>query len=161
MSFDSSPNLNVNNKNFSDLKIGIIRSLWNSNITDILLSSCVNQLKSKGVKSSNLIVKDVPGSMELVHGANTLLSNNDIDGVIMLGCIIKGETDHDKYIANAVANGLVSVSIKHNKPVAFGVLTTNSVSQALDRCGGKHGNKGIESADTLLSMLDSFKSLIS
>ena len=121
MSFDSSPNLNVNNKNFSDLKIGIIRSLWNSNITDILLSSCVNQLKSKGVKSSNLIVKDVPGSMELVHGANTLLSNNDIDGVIMLGCIIKGETDHDKYIANAVANGLVSVSIKHNKPVTFGI----------------------------------------
>ncbi len=142
MSFDSNVNINFHNKDFSGFKIGIVRSLWNTNITDILLSSCVNQLKSKGVKSSNLIVKDVPGSMELVHGANILLSNNDIDGVIMLGCIIKGETDHDKYIANAVANGLVSVSIKHNKPVTFGVLTTNSVTQALDRCGGKHGNKG-------------------
>jgi 6,7-dimethyl-8-ribityllumazine synthase len=91
--------------------------------------------------------------MELVHGANTLLSNDTIDGVITLGCIIKGETDHDKYIASAVANGLVSVSLKYNKPVIFGVLTTNTVSQALDRCGGKYGNKGTESADTLLSIL--------
>jgi 6,7-dimethyl-8-ribityllumazine synthase len=154
MSFDSNVNINFQNKDFSGFKIGIVRSLWNTNITDILLSSCVNQLKSKGVKSSNLIVKDVPGSMELVHAANIILSNHDIDGVIALGCIVKGETDHDKYISNAVANGLVNVSIKYNKPVIFGVLTTNSINQALDRCGGKHGNKGIESANTLLSMLD-------
>ena len=125
-----------------------------ANITDILLSSCINQLKSNGIKSSNLITKNVPGSMELVHATNILLSNDDVDGVITLGCIIKGETDHDKYIATAVANGLVSVSLKYNKPVIFGVLTTNTMSQALDRCGGKHGNKGAESADTLLSILD-------
>ena len=92
--------------------------------------------------------------MELVHAANILLSNGDIDGVITLGCIIKGETDHDKYIASAVANGLVSVSLKYNKPVIFGVLTTNTLTQALDRCGGKRGNKGAETADTLLSVLD-------
>tara|TARA_B100001996_G_scaffold362755_1_gene330512 strand:+ start:723 stop:1193 length:471 start_codon:yes stop_codon:yes gene_type:complete len=154
MSFNSPLNLKLNNKDYSSSKVGIIRSLWNSNITDILLSSCIDQLKSNGVKSSNLIIKDVPGSMELVHGSNIILSNNDVDGIITLGCIIKGETDHDKFIATAVANGLVSVSIKYNKPVTFGVLTTNSVNQALDRCGGKHGNKGTESADTLLSMLD-------
>ena len=154
MSFDSSLNLNLNNKDFSSIKVGVIRSLWNANITEILISSCTNQLKSNGIKSSNLIIKQVPGSMDLVHGANTLLSNDAIDGVITLGCIIKGETDHDKYIATAVANGLVSVSLKHNKPVTFGVLTTNTMSQALDRCGGKHGNKGAESADTLLSILD-------
>jgi 6,7-dimethyl-8-ribityllumazine synthase len=153
MSFDSSLNLDLNNKDFSSIKVGVIRSLWNANITDILISSCTNQLKSNGIKSSNLIIKQVPGSMELVHGANTLLSNDAIDGVITLGCIIKGETDHDKYIASAVANGLVSVSLKYNKPVIFGVLTTNTVSQALDRCGGKYGNKGTESADTLLSIL--------
>ncbi len=153
MSFDSSLNLNLNNKDFSSIKVGVIRSLWNANITDILISSCTNQLKSNGIKSSNLIIKQVPGSMELVHGANTLLSNDAIDGVITLGCIIRGETDHDKYIASAVANGLVSVSLKYNKPVIFGVLTTNTVSQALDRCGGKYGNKGTESADTLLSIL--------
>ena len=92
--------------------------------------------------------------MELVHAANILLSNGNIDGVITLGCIIKGETDHDKYIASAVANGLVSVSLKYNKPVIFGVLTTNTLTQALDRCGGKRGNKGAETADTLLSVLD-------
>ena len=154
MSFDSPFNLNLNNIDFSVYKVGIVRSLWNSNITDILLSSCINQLRSNGIKSSNLITKNVPGSMELVHATNILLSNDDVDGVITLGCIIKGETDHDKYIATAVANGLVSVSLKYNKPVIFGVLTTNTMSQALDRCGGKHGNKGAESADTLLSILD-------
>ena len=154
MSFDSPFNLNLNNIDFSVYRVGIVRSLWNANITDILLSSCINQLKSNGIKSSNLITKNVPGSMELVHATNILLSNDDVDGVITLGCIIKGETDHDKYIATAVANGLVSVSLKYNKPVTFGVLTTNTMSQALDRCGGKHGNKGAESADTLLSILD-------
>ena len=154
MSFDSPFNLNLNNIDFSVYKVGIVRSLWNDNITDILLSSCINQLKSNGIKSSNLVIKNVPGSMELVHATNILLSNDDLDGVITLGCIIKGETDHDKYIATAVANGLVSVSLKYNKPVIFGVLTTNTMSQALDRCGGKHGNKGAESADTLLSILD-------
>ena len=154
MSFDSNLNINFQNKDFSGFKIGIVRSLWNANITDILFSSCITQLKDKGIASKNLIQKDVPGSMELVHAANIILSNNDVDGVIALGCIVKGETDHDKYISNAVANGLVNVSIKYNKPVIFGVLTTNSISQALDRCGGKHGNKGIESANTLLSMLD-------
>lgn len=154
MSFDSPFNSNLNNIDFSVYRVGIVRSLWNANITDILLSSCINQLKSNGIKSSNLITKNVPGSMELVHATNILLSNDDVDGVITLGCIIKGETDHDKYIATAVANGLVSVSLKYNKPVIFGVLTTNTMSQALDRCGGKHGNKGAESADTLLSILD-------
>ena len=154
MSFNSPFNLNLNNIDFSVYRVGLVRSLWNANITDILLSSCINQLKSNGIKSSNLITKNVPGSMELVHATNILLSNDDVDGVITLGCIIKGETDHDKYIATAVANGLVSVSLKYNKPVIFGVLTTNTMSQALDRCGGKHGNKGAESADTLLSILD-------
>ena len=95
MSFDSPINLNLNNKDFSGYKLGVIRSLWNANITDILLSSCINRLKNNGIKSSNLITKNVPGSMELVHAANILLSNGDIDGVITLGCIIKGETDHD------------------------------------------------------------------
>jgi len=154
MSFDSNVNINFHNKDFSGFKIGIVRSLWNTNITDILLSSCITQLKDQGISCKNLIQKDVPGSMELVHAANIILSNHDIDGVIALGCIVKGETDHDKYISNAVANGLVNVSIKYNKPVIFGVLTTNSINQAIDRCGGKHGNKGIESANTLLSMLD-------
>ena len=154
MSFDSPFNLNLNNIDFSVYRVGIVRSLWNANITDILLSSCINQLKSNGIKSSNLITKNVPGSMELVHATNILLSNDDVDGIITLGCIIKGETDHDKYIASAVANGLVSVSLKYNKPVIFGVLTTNTLTQALDRCGGKRGNKGAETADTLLSVLD-------
>jgi 6,7-dimethyl-8-ribityllumazine synthase len=84
-----------------------------------------------------------------------MLSNYNLDGVIALGCIIKGETDHDVFISNAVANGLVNVSIKHDKPIIFGVLTTNNLNQALERCGGKHGNKGLESAQSLLQVIKS------
>jgi len=93
--------------------------------------------------------------MELVSASNILFEKNEnIDGLIAIGCIIKGDTDHDKYIANAVSNGLLNVSIKYNKPVIFGVLTTNSISQALERCGGKKGNKGEEAAYSLLKMLE-------
>ena len=155
MSFDSPFNLNLNNIDFSVYRVGIVRSLWNANITDILLSSCINQLKSNGIKSSNLITKNVPGSMELVHMSNYMLSNYNLDGVIALGCIIKGETDHDVFISNAVANGLVNVSIKHDKPIIFGVLTTNNLNQALERCGGKHGDKGLDSAQSLLQIIKS------
>ena len=155
MSFDSPFNLNLNNIDFSVYRVGIVRSLWDANITDILLSSCINQLKSNGIKSSNLITKNVPGSMELVHMSNYMLSNYNLDGVIALGCIIKGETDHDVFISNAVANGLVNVSIKHDKPIIFGVLTTNNLNQALERCGGKHGDKGLDSAQSLLQIIKS------
>ena len=92
--------------------------------------------------------------MELVYASNHMFINNDVDGIVTLGCIIKGETDHDKNIANAVSNGLVSVSIKHNKPISFGVLTTNNHNQAISRAGGNKGDKGKESAYTLLKMLD-------
>ena len=155
MSFNSPFNINLNKIDFSGYKVGIVRSLWNANITDILLSSCINQLKSNGIKSSNLITKNVPGSMELVHMSNYMLSNYNLDGVIALGCIIKGETDHDVFISNAVANGLVNVSIKHDKPIIFGVLTTNNLNQALERCGGKHGDKGLDSAQSLLQIIKS------
>ena len=89
--------------------------------------------------------------------SNYLIPKYNLDGVIALGCIIKGETDHDVYISHAVANGLIKVSIKNNKPVIFGVLTTNNLNQALERCGGKHGDKGLESAQSLLQLISNFK----
>ena len=89
--------------------------------------------------------------------SNYLISKYNVDGVIALGCIIKGETDHDVYISNAVANGLVNVSIQKEKPVIFGVLTTNNLNQALERCGGTHGDKRLESSQSLLQIISSCK----
>ena len=141
--------------NIADHRITILKSEWNSNITDLLVNSSKAYLLEEGLKKNDIDVKIVPGSMELVSASNILFEKNkNIDGIIAIGCIIKGDTDHDKYIANAVSNGLLNVSIKYNKPVIFGVLTTNSISQALERCGGKKGNKGEEAAYSLLKMLD-------
>ena len=145
----------INKHNIGDYRIGILKSEWNKSITDLLANSSKSYLLEEGVKKNNINVKIVPGSMELVTASNFLFeTDKNLDGIIALGCIIKGETDHDKDIANAVSNGLLNVSIKYNKPVIFGVLTTNSLSQALERCGGKKGNKGEEAAYSLLRMLD-------
>ena len=153
MSFDS-PNFNSSmEKNFSGKRIAIIRSLWNKNITDLLLQSATNYLKSVGFNEKDILIKNVPGSMELVYGCNEMIEKEKVDGVIALGCVIKGETDHDQYISNAVSNGLISLCLKYSKPVIFGVLTTNNLNQAIDRCGGKRGDKGLESAKSLVYLL--------
>ena len=154
-----SSNFNIhsqfNKQNIADHRITILKSEWNSNITDLLVKSSKAYLLEEGLKKNNIDIRVVPGSMELVSASNILFEKNEnIDGLIAIGCIIKGDTDHDKYIANAVSNGLLNVSIKYNKPVIFGVLTTNSISQALERCGGKKGNKGEEAAYSLLKMLE-------
>ena len=102
---------------------------------------------------------DVPGSYELTAGADLALRKLPVDAVICLGCVIQGETRHFEFICQAVAQGLVDVTLKHGKPVIFGVLTTNDWQQALDRSGGRHGNKGVEAADTALQMAALNKSL--
>ena len=145
---------NFDHLNLSSLRIGIIQAEWNSQITDLLMMSCRNYFLEVGIDDKNIITRKVPGSMELVYASNHMLINHDVDGIVTLGCIIKGETDHDKHIANAVSNGLVSVSLSHNKPISFGVLTTNNHNQAISRAGGNKGDKGKESAYALLKMLD-------
>ena len=139
--------------NFSKFKIGVVVAEWNSDITKKLLDGCIKTLEKYGVWDSNVVVNAAPGSYELSYGAHRLASDNDVDAVIALGCVIKGETKHDEYICHAVANGLTEVSFKFDKPVIFGLLTTNDLKQAEDRSGGKHGNKGVEAAVTALKML--------
>ena len=153
MSFNSPVFSKYENKDFGNYRVGLIKSSWNKQITDLLYNSSFNFLIESGIKEKNIFYQDVPGSMELVHMSNYMISKYSLDGVIALGCIIKGETDHDIYISNAVANGLINVSIKHEKPVIFGVLTTNNLNQALERCGGKHGDKGLEAAQSLLQII--------
>ena len=137
-----------------DIKVGIITSQWNDDITLLLKNSCNNFLINAGLKKNNINNYYVPGSMELVLASDILLNKKKIDGVIALGCIIKGETNHDKYISQSVCRGLLDVSLKHNLPVIFGVLTTNSKKQAVERAGGKCGNKGEDAAYTFLKMIE-------
>ncbi|MEM8893434.1 MAG: 6,7-dimethyl-8-ribityllumazine synthase [Bacteroidota bacterium] len=137
----------------SQKRFAVIVSEWNEEITDSLYNGVVETLMEYGAQKENVIKKDVPGSFELTLAAQWMAQLDDIDAVICLGCVIKGETKHDEYISNAVAQGLTDVGLKYNKPVIFGVLTPNTKQQALDRAGGKHGNKGDEAAITAIKML--------
>lgn len=142
-----------------NFKFGIVTAQWNAEITGALYNGAMLLLEKQGVKPENIIEITVPGSFELTSGADILLSKKNVDAVICLGCVIKGETPHFDFICNAVANGISQVSIKHNKPVIFGVLTTNTQEQAQERAGGKHGNKGEEASATALLMAQLQKNL--
>lgn len=137
----------------SAFKFGVVVSEWNNSITNALKKGCLDTLKTKGVEEENIHVIEVPGSFELPAGANMLVRSRKVDAVICLGCVIKGETRHDEYINNAVSLGLMQLSVGHNRPFIFGVLTTEDEAQARERSGGKHGNKGIEAAITAIKML--------
>lgn len=131
---------------------GIAVAEWNRHITFELLLGCIDTLKKHGVAEANIHVKFVPGSFELPYAAKVLAEETHLSAVICLGCVIKGETDHDVYINQSVAHALQQLNIENKIPFIFGVLTPNTEEQALERAGGKHGNKGIEAAVTALKM---------
>ena len=137
----------------SDKTFGIIVSEWNEDVTEALYSGAYQTLIENGAKKENIIRKNVPGSFELTLAAQWLAQEESIDAVICLGCVIQGETKHFDFICDAVAHGITNVGLKYNKPVIFGVLTPNTQQQAMDRAGGKHGNKGDEAAITAVKML--------
>ena len=134
------------------LKIGIVVSEWNGEITEALYEACNKTLRDYEVDEDQIYRINVPGAYELPLGARTLLTSEQVDAVICLGCVIKGETKHDEYISNAIAQGMMTLGLTSGKAIVFGVLTTNSMEQALDRAGGKHGNKGVEAAITAIKM---------
>lgn len=145
---------NYNKEDIGDckhLKIGIIHSKWNSKITDNLFAGAYSTLIDLGVVKKNITTYEVPGSFELVHGAKKM-SKNNVDVIICIGCVIKGETSHFDYICSSVSNGIINLNIHLNVPVIFGVLTDNTIQQSIDRSGGKLGNKGIEAAVTAVKM---------
>jgi len=138
--------------NARKMRFGIVVSDWNMEITWSLLDGAVKTLKTHGVNDKNIIVKHVPGSFELTLGAQFLAEYDDLDGVICLGCIIKGETPHDTYICQSVTQGITQLNMEYNIPFIFGILTTLTEQQAIDRSGGKMGNKGDEAAVTAIKM---------
>mgnify|MGYP001110067208 CR=1 FL=1 len=136
----------------TNFKVGVVTALWNTEITGLLKEGALRILKKEGIPSENIEIWDVPGSYELIYGANKLASSG-FDAVICLGVVIQGETRHFDFICDAVANGISNVTIKHNIPVAFGLLTTDTQQQAIERAGGTHGHKGEEAAWTVLKLL--------
>lgn len=146
----------VSGSGFAEVKvvrIGIVTAAWNPDVTGAMTKAARQHLIDNGVLPENIMMKEVPGSYELPLGAQFMLEQEDVDGVVCIGCIIQGETRHFDFIATAVANGIMTVNLNFNSPVSFGVLTTDNDEQARERSGGKHGNKGIEAADAVLSML--------
>ena len=139
--------------NGSNMRFGIIVSEYYSEITDKLLEGCLETFSKQGVLQKNIKVEYAPGTYELPSACQLLHKSGKFDAIIAFGCVIKGETDHDKYINQSVANTLQALSIKYKKPFLFGVLTPNTHQQALDRSGGKHGNKGVEVATAALKMV--------
>lgn len=142
-----------NIQDISDKKFALVVSEWNDEITASLYSGAIETLLQYGAKKENIFRKNVPGSFELPLGAQWLAKLDEIDAVICLGCVIQGETRHFDFICDAVANGITQVGLKYDKPVIFGVLTPENQQQALDRAGGKHGNKGDEAAISAIKML--------
>lgn len=133
-------------------KFGVVVAEWNQHITFELMKGCNDTLLQHGVHPEDIIVSFVPGTFELPFAAKKLAKENHLAGVVCIGCVIKGETKHDEYINNSVANALQNLNIHMDIPFIFGVLTPNTEQQALDRAGGKHGNKGVEAAVTVLKM---------
>jgi 6,7-dimethyl-8-ribityllumazine synthase len=134
-------------------KFAIIVSEWNEEVTESLYNGALETLLKYGAKRPHIYRKNVPGSFELPLAAQWMAQVDEIDAVICIGCVIQGETKHFDFICQAVAQGITEVGLKYNKPVIFGVLTPNTQQQALDRAGGKHGNKGDEAAITAIKML--------
>jgi 6,7-dimethyl-8-ribityllumazine synthase len=134
------------------MKFGIVVSEWNQEITSALLEGALKRLKKHGVREEHILVKTVPGSFELPYGARLLAEEFSPHAVICLGCVIRGETSHFDYICQGVTQGITALNLNQPIPFIFGVLTTENQQQALDRAGGKHGNKGDEAAVTALKM---------
>lgn len=151
-------NLSEFNKDFvpngADFKVGIVVSEWNYAITLNLLKGAKQTLLDAGVKEEHIVVRFVPGAFELPLGSQYLLEYSDVDGVVAIGVVIQGETKHFDFVCEGATQGIKDVSLKYNKPVAFCVLTDNTMQQSIDRSGGKHGNKGVECAIACLKMID-------
>lgn len=136
----------------ADLKIGIVLAEYHTDVTHPLYEGAVDTLREHGVPEESIFTSQVPGAFELPAGARLLAVREKVDAVICLGCVIKGETDHDVYINQSVANALQNMTLASGRPFIFGLLTPNTHAQALARAGGEHGNKGVECAVAALRM---------
>lgn len=143
--------LNLKSKNY---RVAVVVSLFNEEVTRKLLDGALKRLIELGVNSSNILVLEVPGAIEIPFALKRVLQAHKFDVAISLGAVIRGETSHYDYVCQQVSYGVQKISLELDVPIIFGVLTTENLAQAIDRLGGAHGHKGIDSADAAISMLD-------
>jgi 6,7-dimethyl-8-ribityllumazine synthase len=143
----------------SDDQIAIVVSTYNSSITEKLLSGALSTLTAAGIRREAIRVARVPGAWELPLATKWLSESGRMAAVITLGAVIRGETTHDQHINRAVSNALMELMQSSGKPIAFGLLTCNTLEQAIHRAGGDVGNKGEEAAQAVLSMLALHRSI--
>ncbi|WP_370478587.1 6,7-dimethyl-8-ribityllumazine synthase [Tamlana flava] len=152
------------NKNLSDydkntipnakgFRFGIVVSEWNDNITEGLFKGAYDAFIENGVLPENIIRWNVPGSFELIYGSKKM-QEQYVDAVIAIGSVIQGETKHFDFVCEGVTQGIKDLNVLHNTPVIFCVLTDNTMQQAIERSGGKHGNKGTEAAIAAIKMAE-------
>lgn len=142
------------------LRVGIVVAEWNSHITEALLDGALEVLHREGCRNDDIVVRHVPGSVELTFGASRMMLYADVDAVIVIGCVIRGDTPHFDYVCQSVTQGVATLNAEGNIPVIFSVLTTENEEQALERAGGKLGNKGAEAAEAAIKMVDFSDSLV-
>ena len=139
--------------NAESLRFGIITSQWNEQVTYGMRNGAIETLKDCGAIDDNILLWEVPGSFELVHAAKRMLDTTEVDAIIVIGCVIQGETRHFDFVCQGVTQGIAQLNAKQSGvPVIFCVLTDNTFQQSLDRSGGKLGNKGVEAAITAIKM---------
>ena len=141
----------------TNLRIGVVVSRFNEFITEALAKGALEVLENHGCPHENITFVKVPGAWELAAAAHALVQR--CDAIVAIGAVVRGDTPHFEYVAGGAAEGLREVSIKTGLPIAFGVLTTNDMQQAMDRAGGKSGNKGAEAAEAAIEMANLVKSL--
>ena len=141
------------------LRFGIVVSRWNDFITKALLEGALDAIRRHGGDENNVTVAWVPGSFEIPVAAKTMAQSGRYDGIVALGAVIRGATSHYDHIAGAVTSGLNSVALESGLPVAFGVLTVESIEQAIERAGSKAGNKGAEAALVVMEMANLLRQL--
>ncbi len=138
----------------TDMRFGIVVSEWNENITGALLHGAKETLKRHGASDDNITVYTVPGSFELTYGSARFVHSGEVDAVIALGCVVRGDTPHFDYVCAGTTQGIAALNAQGSIPVIFGLITTDTMQQAEDRAGGIHGNKGDECAVTAIKMID-------
>ena len=144
--------------NAKQFRFGIVVSEWNDKITEGLYSGAEAALLDCGALPENIVRWNVPGSFELIYGASRMIQTQQVDVIITIGCVIKGETMHFEFVCEGVTQGIKDLNVKGDIPVIFCLLTDNTEQQSIDRSGGIHGNKGTEAAIAAIKMADLRKS---
>jgi 6,7-dimethyl-8-ribityllumazine synthase len=137
----------------SNARVAVVAARFNASIVDELLAGCLRRLESLGVKPDRVEVHRVPGAFELPVAAKVLARTRRFSAVVCLGCVVRGDTPHFDYVAGEAARGIQQVALSESLPVIFGVLTTNTQQQAVDRTGGPHGHAGERAAEAALEMI--------